>query len=91
MKVFNGICFNNYSLIKYKFREMVHKNKQLNEREGINLNVYSYNNYINNFDELLKNNINSTIVDIRECLSLYKEYNNIDEGTDIYIVTVDTH
>ena len=91
MKVFNGICFNNYSLIKDKFREIVNKNKQLNDREGINLSVYSYNNYINNFDELLKNNMNSTIIDIRECLSLYKEYNNIDEGTDIYIVTVDTH
>ena len=90
MKVFNGICFNNYSLIKDKFREIVNKNKQLNDREGINLSVYSYNNYINNFDELLKNNMNSTIIDIRECLSLYKEYNNIDEGTDIYIVTVDT-
>jgi hypothetical protein len=50
----------------------------------------SYTDYSNNFDKILEKNSKSTIIDLRECLSLYKKQNNIDEETDIYIVVADT-
>ena len=90
MKIFNGICFNDYSSLKTNFKEMAKNNIKMNEYEGITLIVYSSNDYSKNFDKLLQNNINTTLIDIRECLSLYKEQNNLGEETDIYIVVVDT-
>jgi hypothetical protein len=88
MKVFNGICFNDYTIIKDNFREMAENNIKLNVKEGVTLSVYSYNDYFNNFDKIVEENSKSTIIDLRECLSLYKKQNNINEETDIYIVVV---
>jgi hypothetical protein len=90
MKVFNGICFNDYHSIQSKFSEMAENSIKLNYKEGVTLSVYSYRDYSNNFDKILEKNSKSTIIDIRECLSLYKKQNNIDEETDIYIVVADT-
>ena len=89
-KIFNGFCFNNYSFIISQFEEIINKNIKLNKNERMILNVYSYNNYSKNFDQLLSNNLKYTMIDLRECLSLYKKTYNIDEETDIYIVIVET-
>ena len=90
MKIYNGICFNDFSLLLTNFKNTGKKNIRTNDREGITLSLYSGEDYSKNFDELLKDNINTTMIDIRECLSLYRETNNIDEKTDIYMVVVDT-
>ena len=88
-KIFNGICFNNYSNIIDKFEEMGKKNLKIIDNKSITINVYSYNNdYSINFDKLLQNNINITMIDLRDCISLYKKYYNVEN--DIYIVTIDT-
>jgi hypothetical protein len=87
-KVFNGICFNNYSSIKSRFGDMAENNIKIKEKEGVTLSVYSYDDYSQKFDKILEKNTDTTIIDIRECLSLYKKENNIDE--DIYIVVADT-
>ena len=39
MKVFNGICFNDYHSIQSKFREMAENNIKLNDKEGVTLSV----------------------------------------------------
>ena len=49
-----------------------------------------YNDFSNNFDKLLQKNTLTTLIDIRECLLLYKQQNNINEETDIFLVVVDT-
>ena len=88
MKIFNGICFNDYS---DKLEEMVKNNMKINDNEGITISAYSYNNdYKNNFDKLLQDNSKLTIIDLRDYLEEYKRKNKIDDKTDIYIVIIDT-
>ena len=57
MKVFNDICFDDYS---DKIDNMVENHIKIKDKEGITISAYSYNNdYLNNFDKLIKiNNIN---------------------------------
>ena len=88
MKIFNGICFNNFNSILSNLETMARNNIKINDREGITLSVYSFGDYNKNFDKLLQNNIGTTMIDLRECLSQYKKSNNIE--TDIYIIIADT-
>ena len=90
MKIFNGICFNNYSEIIEKLEELVKNHIKINDNEGIIISVYSYNNDYINFEKLLQDNSNLTIIDIRDYLEEYKIINKIDDKTDIYIVIIDT-
>jgi len=91
MKIFNGICFNDYSKIIDKLEELVKNNIKINDNEGITISAYSYNNdYKNNFDKLLQDNSKLTIIDLRDYLEEYKRKNKIDDKTDIYIVIIDT-
>ena len=87
MKVINGICFNNYLSIVNDFIQSDENNLKINEQEGVSLSIFSYDDYYKNFDEKVQN-ISTTMIDIRECISLYKEQYNIDEK--LYISIADT-
>ena len=90
MKILNKVCFNNYSSLINKLELMAKNNIKLNDRDGVILNVYSYNNYSKNFDDFMNNNLQTTTIDLRECLELFKSKNNLDDETDIFIVLVET-
>ena len=90
-EIFNKICFYNYSNIILNLAEMSKNNIKINEHKGITLSAYSCNSkYFTNFDELLDNNKNLTLIDIEECISLYKQFYNIPKEIDIYIIIIDT-
>ena len=91
MRVFNGICFDNYSKIIDNIEDMAKYHIKISDNEEIVISAYSYNNdYLNNFEELIQENNNVTIIDLREYIEEYKKINKIDEKTDIYIVIIDT-
>ena len=88
MNVINGVCFNNYISLINNFKKSGENNIKVIEQEGVALSLYSYDDYSQNFEKILQNNTNTTLIDLRECLSVYKEHNNLDEN--IYISIVDT-
>ena len=91
MNVFNGICFDDYSNVINNLEEISKNNKKLNTYKSATISVYSYNNdYSKNFNDIMQNNINTTIVDLRECIKKIKQYYNLDVNIDIYIVNIET-
>ena len=57
MKIFNDICFDNYSSIIDNIGEMANNHTKINTNEGIFISAYSYiKDYQNNFDKLLEEN-----------------------------------
>ena len=90
MRVFNGICFNNFPSVLNNLETMARDKIRIDNIGGIVLSVYSFEDYNKNFDKVLQNDIDTTMIDLRECLSLYKKSNNIGEEIDIYIVIADT-
>ena len=90
MKIYNGMCFNNYSSLLDNLKMMAKNNIKINEKERIIISVYSYNNYSKNLDELIYNNSEIITIDLTECLELFKLKNNLDNETDIFIVIIET-
>ena len=78
MEIFNGICFDYYSEIIDNIDEMAENHRKIKNKKGIIISCYSYNNdYLNNFDKLIEDNSDSTIIDLREYIEEYKKKNNI--------------
>ena len=47
--------------------EIAENHIKIKDKEGIIISAYSYNNdYLNNFDKLIEDNSDSTIIDLRE-------------------------
>ena len=90
MKVFNGICFDDYSNIINNIEEISKNNNISNIYKSAIISVYSYNNYSQNFNQIIQNNINAIIIDLRECIKKIKQNFDLDENIDIYIVTIET-
>ena len=91
MKVFNGICFDDYSNIIINIDKISKNLIKINNYKSATINVYSYNNdYSQNFNDIIQNNINTTIIDLRECIKKIKQYYNLDDNIDIYIVNIET-
>jgi hypothetical protein len=88
MKVINGICFNNYLSIISDFIQSSENSIKIEEQKGVFLNIFSYDDYYKNFDERVQNHIDINMIDIRECILLYKERYNINEK--LYISITDT-
>ena len=75
MQVFNGICFEKYNNIVNQIEELAKNNIKIEEQNNIVISAYSYNgDYSKNFDKIFEYNIDTIVIDLRECIEKYKKY-----------------
>ena len=91
IEIFNQICFYNYSNVILNLKEITANNIKISYDMGITISGYNLNDdYFSDFESIVENNNNLTLIDIRECISLYKNAYNISDDANIYIVIIDT-
>lgn len=87
VKVYNNICFKDLDEIINNIKEMSDNNEVIWKDNGIVINVYNSKNS-DNIE--ITSETNYSIVYLGECENLLKNYYNLPESTEFYILGIDS-